>query len=342
MAGQHTDRSRLLQVASLAKVGIATVDRVLNERGGVRPETARRVLAAARELGLRRVLPSPYERTLRFEVLLARPELPLIARMSREFEILGQSLGRSALVLRSILADDRPEHLAQRMRNTDCDAVITYAPDSEPVLHAAAALVERRIPLITLFSDLPAHLRLAYAGPDHRASGRTAGWFIARMARPGGVLVLCNHKRYLAHALRLEGLRDALARHSDRHPLAEVIAGDDQARLSALLLKDAMRRHRDLAAIYDTGSSHAAIETLMGQSFRETRPLFVGHELTDQTRRMIGEGTMDLTIDQNPERQARFALETLLGHFGLEERPILPNTSGQASFTVHGPYNLAV
>ena len=44
-----------ISLEALAKrigVGVATVDRVLNERGGVSPETTRRVLQAAREAAL--------------------------------------------------------------------------------------------------------------------------------------------------------------------------------------------------------------------------------------------------------------------------------------------------
>ena len=63
----------------MAGVGTATVDRVLNERGNVSVDVADRVLSAAKGLNLRRVLPGTYRRTLRAEVLLARPELPLRA-----------------------------------------------------------------------------------------------------------------------------------------------------------------------------------------------------------------------------------------------------------------------
>jgi LacI family transcriptional regulator len=49
-----------MSLAMLARqigVGVATVDRVLNERGGVSPQTTRKVLQAAREAGLKRILP---------------------------------------------------------------------------------------------------------------------------------------------------------------------------------------------------------------------------------------------------------------------------------------------
>ena len=53
---------RLQDIAELTGVGIATVDRVLNERGNVAPQTAEKVLAVAREplsrsLGQRRTAP---------------------------------------------------------------------------------------------------------------------------------------------------------------------------------------------------------------------------------------------------------------------------------------------
>ena len=69
-------RARLADVARLAGVGIATVDRVLNERGNVSPATARKVIEAARQLALPRTLPMPYRRGLRVEVMMARRETP--------------------------------------------------------------------------------------------------------------------------------------------------------------------------------------------------------------------------------------------------------------------------
>ncbi|MBV8578173.1 MAG: LacI family DNA-binding transcriptional regulator, partial [Acetobacteraceae bacterium] len=62
-------------------MGVATVDRVLNERGNVSPTTARRVIEAARQLDLKRVLPRPYMRRVRIEVLLAQPDAPFVARL---------------------------------------------------------------------------------------------------------------------------------------------------------------------------------------------------------------------------------------------------------------------
>lgn len=336
-------RSKLDDVAELAGVGIATVDRVLNERGGVKPDTARRVLAAARQLHLRRILPSAHQRTLRFEVLLTRPDLPLMGRMSRAFASLAATLDRTVIVQRNLLAGEKPEHLAQRMFATNYDAVITYAPEAEIILDASAHLLKAGIPLVTLISDLPSTARLAYAGPDHFASGRTAGYFIARMSRPGVVVVLCNHLQYHSHAQRVGGLRQAIADHAPHLTVPDVLEGGDQPELSEKLLRKTLRRRRDVSAIYNAGAAHEAVEAVLTEYPPPLRPVFVGHELTEHTRSMILNGIMALTIDQNPERQAHFAIAVLLQHFGREDKvPVRSSLTSHLPFTLHGPYNVAL
>jgi LacI family transcriptional regulator len=60
-------------IARHAGVGTATVERVLNGRGGVRPATTERVLAAARALDYPRRLPEVHRGLLRIEVIIVRP-----------------------------------------------------------------------------------------------------------------------------------------------------------------------------------------------------------------------------------------------------------------------------
>jgi DNA-binding LacI/PurR family transcriptional regulator len=50
----------LEDVAKLADVGIATGDRVLNERDNISASTATKVIVVAEERGLRRIMPAIY------------------------------------------------------------------------------------------------------------------------------------------------------------------------------------------------------------------------------------------------------------------------------------------
>src|SRR5262249_36092725 len=122
-------KARLAQVAQLAGVGIATVDRVLNERGNVSPETTRRVVDAARQLKLARALPAAYRRGLRLEVILARPDLPLFERLNRAFVDAASTPDRSVIVQRSFIDETNPQLAAERILTSGADALILYGQE---------------------------------------------------------------------------------------------------------------------------------------------------------------------------------------------------------------------
>jgi LacI family transcriptional regulator len=67
---------RLQDLAREAKVGTATVERVLNSRGNVSPDTVERVALAARKLGYDRRLPERYRGIIKIEVIMVRPDSP--------------------------------------------------------------------------------------------------------------------------------------------------------------------------------------------------------------------------------------------------------------------------
>src|SRR4051812_10398664 len=73
-------------IARQAGVGTATVERVLNGRGGVRPELVEKVIVAARSLDYPRTLPDTHRGLLRIEVLMVRPETTFYQRLSKAFE----------------------------------------------------------------------------------------------------------------------------------------------------------------------------------------------------------------------------------------------------------------
>lgn len=154
--------------------------------------------------------PASYHKGLRFEVILPRPELPLIKRMNEDFMQLAPSLDRS-ITQRSILKDDNPAQLASRIRATKCNAIIIYAQEDAMISEAIESAAAAGIPVVIIISDLPTSSRLAYAGIDHYSAGRTAGYFMARMARRSGpVLVLCYHLAVQGHAKRVSGITDAM------------------------------------------------------------------------------------------------------------------------------------
>ncbi len=329
----------LADVARRAGVGIATVDRVLNERGNVSPATARKVIEAARDLGLQRILPRPYRRGVRLGVVMARRETPFAERVNAAFVRVGGTLDRSVIIQRSFVDETRPHEVANHLLATNADALIIYGQEQLAIIDAVTILTSRGIPVVTMISDIPTSPRLAYVGIDHYSAGRTAAFFMARMARrPGSVLVLCHSFDYRAHAERVSGFRDGLRDHAADMSILDVIEGQDrQTQSEALVLNRIQTAPEQIAGLYNTGGANRAVARALDQVEWTERPVFIGHELSIHTARMLSTGVMTLTIDQNPEEQARRAIDVLLRRFGHTDTPPEPN---DVAFTIFGPENI--
>jgi len=240
--------------------------------------------------------------------------------MGREFAKLAERVDRSIVIQRKVLKSEAPVLVAEQIRATKCDAIVVYAQEHD-VIHAAVdEMFHRGVPVVTMISDLPNSSRLAYAGTDHYSSGRTAGFFMAKMLqRPGRLLLLCNHFGFQSHHQRVDGFRDALAKYAPLREIAEIVEGGDDSWKSERLLNKAFEAHPDVVGIYNVGAANDAVANAIRARPAAERPLFIGHEVTFETRPMLQEGLMTLAIDQNPEHQARFAMDVLLHHFGYTD-----------------------
>ncbi len=330
-------RTGLDDVARVAGVGIATVDRVLNERGGVNPQTARRVIDAARQLGLRRLLPTPYTRQFRLEVLLARSETPFFARLNQAFAQVAATLDRSVTVLRNALDQSQPSFVAQCISKTTADGLIVFCEEHPRIIAAIESANEAGVPVICLATDVPDSPRIAYVGIDHTKAGRTAAFFVAKVARhPGVAAVVTSSLGYRAHKQRFAGFATALALHAPDIRILDPMEGyDDRPRVYSLVTQ-MLRNDRDIVAIYNTGGANREVAAALLDHARPGQVLFVGHELTESSMALLQDGVMMLTIDQAPELQARRSIDAMLTRLGLLDADPYP---AEIPFTLHTSEN---
>ena len=309
-------------IAAAAGVGTATVERVLNGRGGVRPATVERVLAAARRLGCPRRLPDIHRGLIRIDVLLVRPETGFYRRLSRAFERIAATLDPTVRVHRLFLDEADPRAIAARIARPEGRraALILAVPDHPRVRAAVAAATAGGTPVIHVVT------RAAEGGEcvsiDNHAAGRTAALFLSRMQAAAGTVVALCHPVYAVHRERMHGFSGCLADHP-RPDLrfAWTGFGRDEARRCGDLMHQAMEAWPDLVGVYNVGAGNAAVADVLRRHPRGGAVFFVGHELNDATAAALRDGTMDVVLDQNPEAQARRALDCALHRTGLLDLP---------------------
>lgn len=330
-------RYGLEDVARRAGVGLSTVDRVLNERGSVSPATERRVIDAARELGLRRILPTPHARQVRIEVILARAVTPFMQRLTEAMGQVAATLDRSIVIQRTSLDMSDPTRVAPRIMSSRADGIIIYCEEHADNVAAIAAAKAAGRPVICVVTDVPESPRVAYVGIDHAKAGRTAGFFVARMTkRAGSAIIVATSTGFRAHKQRIDGFRESLALYNQHIAVAPVMtSGDDQERAYHVTAQS-LRAVSDIVAVYNTGGGNRGVAQAIRDAGRTEEILFVGHELTEETALLLRAGAMTVTIDQAPEVQARRSIDLMLNELAVTTGQ---KVESEIAFTLHTAEN---
>ena len=140
-------------VALQAGLSLATVDRVLRARGGVRPSTMRRVHQALDELGRQSDQVGLAGRKFMLDLVMVAPQRfteAVRGALEGELAALAPAVLRCRLHLHETLAPERLVALLERLRKNGSHGVLLKAPDLAPVHAAVAALAAAGIPVVTL------------------------------------------------------------------------------------------------------------------------------------------------------------------------------------------------
>jgi LacI family transcriptional regulator len=305
-------RPTLTDVAAAAGVSSATVDRVLNSRLPVREATALRVIEAAERLGyhgarlMRERLQERSERRIRTLGFC------LLRRHEAFYRSFGAELNRAArehpsgrcLAVIEYLDALEPAAVAEHMLQLgrEVDALGVVAVDHPHIGAAVDTLREQGKPTFALLSDLSTPRRAGYVGVDPRKSGRTAAWAISRLARrPGPVGVFVGSHRYLGHEACEMSLRAYLREHAPDFHVLETRVNLEDVELAHEVTLDLLRRHPDLAGLYDAGGGGVAGSI---RALRAERPpghpaghvVTVTNELSPEHRTALVDGVIDLVL----------------------------------------------
>jgi LacI family transcriptional regulator len=295
-------------VAQLAGVSTATVDRVLNQRSGVRAATAQRVVQAAGQLRylpldeLHRVLrPRPLELVF----LLPSGTNPYLRMLADQVRVSEAEFIAYNVRCRQVFFEGfNPQALARALltQARRADAVAFMALNHPLVKDAVGRLSSQGRFVMTLISDLDQSPRLAYVGMDNRAAGRTAGLLLGRFigARRGELALIAGSRSYLAHEEREAGFLSVMRESFPALRIVGLREGQDDADNNYRQARSLIRQYPGLAGIYNIGGASEGVARALLETGRAREIVFVGHGLTPDTRQQLIDGTLDVVITQHP------------------------------------------
>lgn len=307
-------------LARAAGVSLATVDRVLNGRSGVREETVRAVTQAIDEIGFVRNLSAANlarGRSYRFLFLLPRHGDQFVqALIDRIGEARTGVMGDSIVVSHLRALDEDPHQIARVVAEQtpeSVDGVAIMAPESPQVRDAIERLIERGVEVVQLVSAQSLERRIDFVGIDNRAAGATAGRLLGRFAGAarGKVLVVGEtmHARdSLDRRLGFDRVLTGSYPHLEALPSVETHGDAARARR---VVGNAVATHRDIVAAYILSSeARAPLDAL--RAVRDLRQLVViAHERTPCTEAGLAAGDLDAVIAQDPGHLVRSSIRLL-------------------------------
>ena len=313
-------RPTVHDIAAAAGVSLATVDRVLNQRAGVRKVTRDRVEQAIERIGyVRDMAAANLAKSRKYPFVFILPSGDNSFMRGLEAEVHAAMargpLERMVISIVKVPAFDAEALVAalDEVRATAPAGVAVVAVESPEVIAAVNRLRADRIPVVTLVSDLAGSARDHFAGVDNVAAGRTAASLLGRFlgGRPGPVAVLAGSMLVRDHRERLDGFRAVMDMDFPGHRVRPVIVGLDVPVLTEMIVGVGLAASPGTVGIYSLGAGNRGLIAALKRRKDAPPVCVIAHELTRHTRAALNEGLIDAVLNQDAGHEVRSAVRVL-------------------------------
>lgn len=307
-------------IARVAQVSLATVDRVLNARPGVREKTVEKVNKAIADLGYVRDTAAANlarGRVYNFVFILPSNHNEFLSSLETQIEQLNQSVRheRTRLTFVRVAAFD-PVALANALEEIDTsrvDGVAIFGPETPSVRDSIAQLKANGVTVVSLVADIPSSERDYYVGIDNIAAGRTAAQLLGRFIGPrsGSIVVLTGSMLARDHLERRLGFDEVMARDFPNLKVLASLEGRDDPQLIERLIPNTLADNDDIIGIYSSAAGNEGLLNHFKSHQESTRPVVIAHELTPLSRGALADQLFDAVISQDSGHLVRSAVRIM-------------------------------
>lgn len=316
------------EIAELAGVSRGTVDRVLNNRGAVNPQTAKKIQEIAQALDYKPnragMFLAAQKRNLKIGVILFDTGNPffeeVIAGVNKKAEEL--SSYNCSVIISRVGFDLEAQLCAMEGMAQDGVSGIILSPYNDPrIAEKINELSDRGIPVITTNTDIANSRRLAFVGCDFYRSGETAAGLMHLIGEKeiyAGIIT--GSSKVLCHTDRIAGFRDRILKCYPEIHIVDTIENSDDEFESYDRTRQLLQAHPEINALYfAAGGVYGGCRAVLAAGRQDIT--IISCDKVPTTREMVQKGVIDATICQQPAIQGTKPLDLMFTCLTTGEHP---------------------
>lgn len=305
-------------VAKEAGVSLATVDRVLNNRKGVRQATIQRVTSAMDRLNFVRDQAAANlarRRTYRFTFIVPAGETAFFSDIRSEIEAAKFHALKERIELNMVAVPPLdPQAIVdaiEGMGDDIGDGVALVAVESQIVRDAIDKLRQRGVRVVSFISDIPNSRREHFVGIDNVAAGRVAASLLKRFIAPrsGDVAVVAGSGTLRDHVERRMGFEQVMRTECPNLNVLPWIEGEELAGIVEKKLTRLFDENQNIVGLYSLGGGTRGVIDAIEAADQEMS--VVTTEVSEHTRAALMSGTVDAVLVQDSSHEVRSAIRVL-------------------------------
>lgn len=334
-------RFSLKEIARQAGLSVATVDRVLHERPGVRRGTVGQVTRAIAELDSQQTQLELSGRSFVIDLVVDAPARfsgALRSALEAELPLLRPAAFRARFHLRERWGAVECARQLDAVARRGSHGVLLKAVDSPEIADAVERLAARGIPVVTVVTDLSSTARIAYVGPENRAAGSTAAYLMCSWLgeRPGDIALTASHDSFRGEEEREMGFRATMRALAPGRRVHELPDSDGIDATAECHLEDLYARHTAISGIYSIGGGNSGLARAIERNGMHGTVL-LGHDLNQENSLLLARGSMQAVLGHNLRTDMHGACRALMHHHGALPGAWEPERS---PIDIHTPYNM--
>lgn len=311
------------EIARVSGVGSATVDRVLNERGGVREVTRQKVLDAVERL-TRHAESGPdlsKQSSVRVTFLVESG-----ATFNRTLQEASEAYCRDNNTIAYRFAstptsDVDPIKFAQQIERAaeESDGLVVVAREDLTINRAIRSVTARGVPVVCITTDLPNSSRLTYVGNEQSNAGATAAYLMGRLVgRVPGNILLVYSAPYRSQEEREIGFRRVLRAEFPKLEIVERVNSKDEPDYIYQSIAKYIDEHGPPAGVYGVSGGNTGIAQVLRDKGLKESVVFIGHELNANSHALLETGGMDFVISHDYAREVALSVRAIEAHLNGE------------------------